>query len=610
MKKSFAAWFLTVIIVFSLLSVNAFAEETKKQEFVITEDEIRIDTDVEIGSSEDRVQDYIEAVFGIGGSDSGAKRSAKPLSGYNALIYNTLKAQISLVAAGQRMSTEFEITLADLGLEGKAWTAEELGVDAIVVDGSYNQAAVDALEALLNFDFKQVVHNLLADCPYELYWFDKTEGTAATSYKMSIFYDYEIMDYAIELITSPTISFAVASEYQGGSLYEVDPATGQTITTARNNAAAIVAQYASSADQDKLLGYKNEICNRVSYNSAAVGGGVSYGNPWQLIYVFDNDSSTNVVCEGYSKAFKYLCDLSAFSSRYISCITVSGNMTGATGSGGHMWNVVRMDDGRNYLVDVTNCDDGTVGAPTGLFLAGVSVGAQWTLADGYTIQTNGVNIHYDYDESTRSTYEDKSLTLYSSKYVHHDHVGDPVRENEIPSTCSAEGSYELVTYCSNCGIEISRETMQIAKLPHTAAVIPAVAPTCTETGLTEGSRCSVCGEILTAQETVPALGHDYVVDEYVESTCIEEGHITYVCTHDPSHTYTETLAKVVHTPGDVERENEVASTCAKEGSYDEVVYCTVCHEELNREKKTIAKLPHTPETIPAVVASGTGGGRA
>ena len=42
---------------------------------------------------------------------------------------------------------------------------------------------------------------------------------------------------------------------------------------------------------------------------------------------------------------------------------------------------------------------------------------------------------------------------------------------------------------------------------HTEEVIPAVDPTCTEDGLTEGVQCSECGEILVPQETVPALGH-------------------------------------------------------------------------------------------------------
>lgn len=42
---------------------------------------------------------------------------------------------------------------------------------------------------------------------------------------------------------------------------------------------------------------------------------------------------------------------------------------------------------------------------------------------------------------------------------------------------------------------------------HNRAVIPAVAPTYTETGLTEGVKCDDCGEILVPQEVVPVLIH-------------------------------------------------------------------------------------------------------
>jgi len=58
---------------------------------------------------------------------------------------------------------------------------------------------------------------------------------------------------------------------------------------------------------------------------------------------------------------------------------------------------------------------------------------------------------------------------------------------------------------------------------HTPVTNPAVAPTCTETGLTEGSYCSVCGETIKAQETVPAKGHKEVVDKAVAPTCTETG---------------------------------------------------------------------------------------
>lgn len=46
-----------------------------------------------------------------------------------------------------------------------------------------------------------------------------------------------------------------------------------------------------------------------------------------MIYVFDGDEATNVVCEGYAKAFQYLCDLDG-----ITYYSVSGTMNGGTGT--------------------------------------------------------------------------------------------------------------------------------------------------------------------------------------------------------------------------------------------------------------------------------------
>ena len=64
----------------------------------------------------------------------------------------------------------------------------------------------------------------------------------------------------------------------------------------------------------------------------------------------------NVVCEGYAKSFKLLCD------RYgIPCITVTGEAKGSSSNTpeGHMWNYVMMDDGKWYLVDCTWDDQTT-----------------------------------------------------------------------------------------------------------------------------------------------------------------------------------------------------------------------------------------------------------
>ena len=100
---------------------------------------------------------------------------------------------------------------------------------------------------------------------------------------------------------------------------------------------------------------------------------------------------------------------------------------------------------------------------------------------------------------------------------------DAVKENEVSPTCTEEGSYDEVVYCSVCNTEVSREKKTIDALGHTPVVLEAVEPTCTEAGKTEGKKCSVCGEVLEAQKDIPALGHDYEVIPEVISTCTSKG---------------------------------------------------------------------------------------
>ena len=65
--------------------------------------------------------------------------------------------------------------------------------------------------------------------------------------------------------------------------------------------------------------------------------------------------------------------------------------------------------------------------------------------------------------------------------------------------------------CTMCGKGLIRETVTVPALGHTEVIDAAVAPTCATTGLTEGSHCSRCNEVLVAQEEVAALDHYYQV---------------------------------------------------------------------------------------------------
>ena len=103
--------------------------------------------------------------------------------------------------------------------------------------------------------------------------------------------------------------------------------------------------------------------------------------------------------------------------------------------------------------------------------------------------------------------------------------------------------------CSVCG-EILVAQEEIPALGHTEETIPGKAATCTETGLTDGVKCSVCGEILTAQEVIPALGHAWgnwtkADDEVHTRTCANCNE-----TESEKHTWTETDRKDATTTED------------------------------------------------------------
>lgn len=149
-----------------------------------------------------------------------------------------------------------------------------------------------------------------------------------------------------------------------------------------------------------------------------------------------------------------------------------------------------------------------------------------------------------------------TLSITACAHTHSEEV--PVRENVVESTCTQEGSYDEVIYCSSCKEELKRVNKTLERAPHTPGerqVEDEIAPSCTVSGsYDEVYYCTVCKEEISRE--------------------------------------TKTVLKTEHKAGEAVIENKVEATCTAKGSYDEVTYCTECDSEISRTTNVIDLAEH------------------
>ena len=178
----------------------------------------------------------------------------------------------------------------------------------------------------------------------------------------------------------------------------------------------------------------------------------------------------------------------------------------------------------------------------------------------------------------------------------------PVIDAAVPATCKDTGLTEG-SHCSVCNEVLVAQTVIPKTEDHTPVTDAAVTATCKNTGLTEGSHCSVCDKILVAQTVIPKTeDHTPVTDAAVTATCknigLTEGSHCSVCNK-------VLVARTVvpktdnHTPV---TDAAVAASCKNTG-LTEGSHCSVCNKVLVARTVVPKTEDHTPVTDAAVPAT-------
>ena len=131
-----------------------------------------------------------------------------------------------------------------------------------------------------------------------------------------------------------------------------------------------------------------------------------------------------------------------------------------------------------------------------------------------------------------------------------------------------------------CSFDGNVQKEEIPAKGHTEVVINGYAATCEKSGLTDGKKCSVCGEVLETQKEIAKLDHSYI-KTVVEPTCTEQGYTIYKC-----ETCGDTKkADYVNAKGHTEVIDEaVEPTCTQSG-LTEGKHCSVCNAVLVKQEK-------------------------
>ena len=156
------------------------------------------------------------------------------------------------------------------------------------------------------------------------------------------------------------------------------------------------------------------------------------------------------------------------------------------------------------------------------------------------------------------------------------------------ATCTEAGNIEY-WHCADCDKyfsdadatqEIKKADTVIDANGHTEEVVSGKDATCTEPGLTDGKKCSTCGQVLEAQQEISPTGHQHTeIRGAKEATCTEDGYTGDTYCTDCNEKIADGTAIDATGHQHTEIRGAKEATCTEDG-YTGDTYCTDCNEKI------------------------------
>ena len=330
--------------------------------------------------------------------------------------------------------------------------------------------AYEAFKQQILFDLQSSLDAFIYDHP-EIFWLRGGKCSYTVSAKGSNATGW--VGYISTLTYTPTVAFSGADSL----VSEYDAAVKTVVSRIQADADINGDGYVEQLELIKKA--HDYLCDRFYYDSAAYATYPTTGDYRIFCSAggFLDSVGTGVVCEGYAKSFKVICDLLG-----IPCVLIGGTVVQNGKIQGHMWNGVQIN-GKWYLMDVT-WDDTASGHTYKYFMVG-------DITSGRTSTGNFGG------SSSGTTFVYPQLEMYCLNHA-------DFTERVVAPICNEQGYTEHT--CISCGFSYKDQFVDVNPSNHDYQTVIA-APTCTERGYTAHT-CSRCGD--TDEITyVNALGHVY-----------------------------------------------------------------------------------------------------